>query len=286
MDNFGIHANLSPTPMRSQSVQPCHLRSCVDEALGAFTSRHPGRSARAVLDPRVPAAVLCQPQDLVTLVSLLLESAQEGSRDLTLYIYEADDPHACVLRYELLGTASSPLPPKVAELAAKLGGESGVQQPWFTMVASRQGGHSTPDEILPGRGLAVLVVEDNLVNQRLAEECLRHLGAAYRMASNGKEAVQLAGAEEFDLILMDIHMPVMDGITATRAIRALPGSRHPYITALTAFALPGDRERCLEAGMDDYLTKPCRVDVLAGVISKVAARKKPFRAGFDIPPSS
>lgn len=220
--------------------------------------------------------MLCHPPDLVSLVSLLLESAPENAHELTLYVFEADDPHACVLRFELLGTASSPLPPKATELAAKLGGESGADQPWFTIVANRPGAQGSPDDSLPGKGLTVLVVEDNLVNQRLAEECLRHLGAAFRMAPNGKEALQLASAEDFDLILMDIHMPVMDGITATRAIRALPGQKHPYITALTAFALPGDRERCLQAGMDDYLTKPCRVDVLAGVISKVAARKKTF----------
>jgi CheY-like chemotaxis protein len=265
--------------MRPPSAQPCHLRSCVDEALGAFVARRPQTKARLVLDPRVPLSVLCHPPDLVALTTLLLESAPPSVRDLTLFVFEADDPHACVLRFELLGAPGAAFPEEAAELAARLGGEahsageSDSSPAWFTLTANRLDSQNTES---PGEGLSVLVVEDNLVNQRLAEECLRHLGASCRMAGNGEEAVRLSAAETFDLILMDIHMPIMDGIAATRAIRKQPEGSRPFIAALTAFALPGDRGRCLQAGMDDYLTKPCRVEILGGLLAKVSARKKTF----------
>jgi CheY-like chemotaxis protein len=229
---------------------------------------------QAVFDPRVPISVLCPPSSLVTLTSMLLESAPEGAAGITLYVFEADDPHACILRFELLGASCAPLPPEAAELSARLGGESGASQPWFTIAAYRPSPLTTPHEDQLGKGLSVLVVEDNLINQRVAEECLRHLGTSCRMVNNGQEAVSLVRVEDFDLILMDVHMPVMDGLAATREIRTLPGTKRPYISALTAFALPGDREKCFDAGMDDYLTKPCRVEILAGLLAKVSARKK------------
>jgi CheY-like chemotaxis protein len=252
----------------------------LEEALAAFAARRPHTAARVVLDPRVPTTVLCPPPDLLALICLLLESAPDSVRDLTLFIFEADDPHACVLRFELLGSPGAVLPPEAADLAARLGGEispcgeTGASPAWFTITANRTNSSAALSGSSPGEGVSVLVVEDNLVNQRLAAECLRHLGALWRMAGNGEEAVRLAAEETFDLVLMDIHMPIMDGLTATRAIRALPTGDRPFIAALTAFALPGDRIRCLQAGMDDHLTKPCRVDILAGLLAKVSARKK------------
>lgn len=266
--------------MHPLSAQPCHLRSCVDGALSTFSARHPERAVRAVLDPRVPVSVLCHAPDLIALTSLLLESAPATAHELTLFVFEADDPHACVLRFELIGATGAVLPLEASDLASRIGGEispSGSESaPWFTITANRPTLPGASEDSLPGEGLSVLVVEDNLVNQRLADECLRHLGATCRIAENGQEAVLFAAGEDFDLILMDIHMPIMDGITATRQIRALPNRRRPFIAALTAFALPGDRMRCLDAGMDDYLTKPCRVEVVAGVLAKVSARKKTF----------
>src|SRR6185503_10876305 len=103
----------------------------------------------------------------------------------------------------------------------------------------------------------ILLVEDNAVNQKVAERMLRKLGHEVRIAVNGREAVDLCAGESFDLILMDCMMPEMDGFEATRAIRAAAGeaARVP-IVALTANAVAGDRERCLEAGMDDYMAKP------------------------------
>lgn len=104
------------------------------------------------------------------------------------------------------------------------------------------------------RGSRVLVAEDNPVNASLLSLYLKKHGLACEVAVNGRKAVERA--LQFDLIFMDIQMPEMDGIEATRAIRKLPGGASPYIIALTAEAMKGDAERCLNAGMDDYLTKP------------------------------
>ena len=105
--------------------------------------------------------------------------------------------------------------------------------------------------------LRILLAEDNLVNQRVAIAVLKKLGLSAEIACNGLEACAKAKAKPFDLILMDCQMPEMDGFQATRAIREQEaGTRRVPIVAMTANAMTGDRERCLEAGMDDYLAKP------------------------------
>ncbi|HEU0122991.1 MAG TPA: ATP-binding protein [Bryobacteraceae bacterium] len=114
----------------------------------------------------------------------------------------------------------------------------------------------------------VLLVEDNVVNQRVAQAMLERLGVAVALASNGVEALTATRRERFDMIFMDCQMPEMDGIAATQAIRAgeTSGFRVP-IVALTANALDGERETCLNAGMDDYLAKPVRREALAEKLS-------------------
>jgi PAS domain S-box-containing protein len=109
----------------------------------------------------------------------------------------------------------------------------------------------------------VLLVEDNPVNQRVARTMLERLGLRPAVAGHGGEALAKLEFTAFDVILMDVQMPEMDGLTATRQIRQrLPAARQPVIIALTANALSGDREKCIEAGMDDYLAKPARQDEL------------------------
>ena len=114
-------------------------------------------------------------------------------------------------------------------------------------------------------GLRVLVAEDNPVNQKVITRMLERCGCKPHTVGNGSEAVQALSNLPFDLILMDVHMPEMDGLEATRAIRRreqLTGLHIP-IMALTASVMEGDRERFLEAGMDDYLAKPVRADALS-----------------------
>ena len=114
----------------------------------------------------------------------------------------------------------------------------------------------------------VLLVEDNFVNQKVAVKFLERLGCSVEVATNGAEGVAAFQARPFDIVLMDLQMPVMDGMAATRKIRELETAGHVPIIALTANAMSGDRERCEAAGMDGYLTKPIEVDRLRSMLMK------------------
>lgn len=121
------------------------------------------------------------------------------------------------------------------------------------------------------RGGTVLLAEDNPVNQRVACGMLHALGYRVEVVSNGLEAVAAATSASFDAILMDCQMPEMDGYEATRLIRAAEGTtRHTPVVAVTASAMQQDRQRCLDAGMDDHLAKPLRRDQLAVVLERFA----------------
>jgi two-component system, sensor histidine kinase and response regulator len=137
----------------------------------------------------------------------------------------------------------------------------------------------------PGRGKRILLVEDNPVNARLAEAVLKKLGCEVAKAENGLQALGIFDCERFDVIFMDVQMPVMDGLEATREIRKREqgtGRRVPIVAA-TAHALTGDKERCLEAGMDDYLTKPLRAQALRDTLERWAGA--PALAGL-LPPAA
>ncbi len=117
----------------------------------------------------------------------------------------------------------------------------------------------------------VLLVDDSLVNQKLARIMLVHLGASVTVAGNGQEALAMSGREVFDLIFMDCQMPVMDGFETTAAIRARESREslpRQVIVAMTANAMAGDRERCLAAGMDDYLPKPVKERQIAEILHR------------------
>ena len=131
--------------------------------------------------------------------------------------------------------------------------------------------------------LRVLVVEDNLVNQIVAERILMSLGCFIIKANNGREAVEAVEREPLDLILMDIQMPEMDGMEATRIIRSMPDERANLpIVAITAHAMKGDRERFLASGMDHYISKPFHKDELLLLVKAIAARVRKPSSG--VPP--
>jgi CheY-like chemotaxis protein len=117
----------------------------------------------------------------------------------------------------------------------------------------------------------VLLVEDNKVNQLVARSLLEKRGHQVRVADNGRDAVTAVQEEVFDLILMDVQMPVLDGIEATRAIRALPEGSAVPIVALTAHAVGDERRRCEEAGMEGFLTKPIDPGLLFAAVEQVGS---------------
>jgi CheY-like chemotaxis protein len=118
--------------------------------------------------------------------------------------------------------------------------------------------------------LRILIAEDNLINQKLIIHILHLMGYEPDAVENGQEALESTFRKEYDVILMDVQMPETDGLEATRLIRQRSG-RQPVIIALTANAMQGDREECLEAGMDDYLSKPVKQEELVAVLEKWAS---------------
>jgi len=128
------------------------------------------------------------------------------------------------------------------------------------------------EDLAGRRPLRILLAEDNVVNQKLALRLLQQMGYRADLAGNGIEALEAVQRQVYDLILMDVQMPEMDGLEASRRIAA--AAERPRIVAMTANAMQGDREACLAAGMDDYLTKPIRVDELVQALAATPVRKE------------
>ncbi|MFN8587223.1 MAG: ATP-binding protein [Candidatus Eisenbacteria bacterium] len=187
---------------------------------------------------------------------------------------------ALVQRRELAGQdeptlgfdASLGLPLRFSSLRRALA-EAAGRKPGVTSVPQ------VPVTQLP-EGLQVLLVEDNAVNRKVAVRLLEKQGVRVTAAEDGRIGVEKWTEGSFDLVLMDVQMPEMDGFQATAAIRELEAARgmHTPIVAMTAHAMSGDRERCLAAGMDDYITKPVRAESLYEVIGRWAGRTGDERA--------
>ncbi len=125
--------------------------------------------------------------------------------------------------------------------------------------------------------MRVLVAEDNVVNQKVALRLLSRLGITADVVANGAEALAAVrdAAVPYDVVLMDVQMPVLDGLGATRCIRSsVAPERQPFIVALTANAMEGDRETCLAAGMDTYVPKPIRPDALAEALEMATTARQ------------
>lgn len=126
------------------------------------------------------------------------------------------------------------------------------------------------------QGLRILLAEDNRVNQKVVTGILKRGGCTFTVVDNGAQALEKLGQDEFDVVLMDCHMPVMDGFTAAQRIRFLegPASQIP-IVALTAGALAEDRDRCTEAGMNHFLAKPFRAEELLSLLEALQQSRQP-----------
>jgi CheY-like chemotaxis protein len=119
-----------------------------------------------------------------------------------------------------------------------------------------------------------MMAEDNPINQRVGKLILQRAGFDIDLVGDGNEALEAHRANPYDVILMDCQMPMMDGFEASRQIRSLKAQRQPVIIAVTANALVGERERCMNAGMDDYLSKPFQAEQLVAVVKKWSAIRR------------
>jgi PAS domain S-box-containing protein len=148
------------------------------------------------------------------------------------------------------------------------------------VAAPVESGHAFDASFAAQHPMKILLVEDDAINRKLIGILVRRLGYEPLIARNGREAVEAARRDHPDCILMDIQMPEMDGIEATRAIRRLENGSAAYISALTAHILPADRQHCFDAGMNDYLNKPIKIDALADTFLKASEASR-RRAGTE-----
>jgi signal transduction histidine kinase/CheY-like chemotaxis protein/ligand-binding sensor domain-containing protein len=206
-------------------------------------------------------------------LSLVMEMRQSlGVPAATVMMLTADDYYASVRRCREMGIAAYVLKPVTpSELL------TAIRQALSPVAAEVR--QPSKDEKLSSRQLQILLAEDNPVNQHLAVRMLEKMGHLVALAQTGKEALDTLRTGKFDLVLMDLQMPEMDGFAATREIRKAEqgGQDHLPVIAMTAHAMKGDREQCLAAGMDDYLAKPITSEELRQVIERVmTARKEPI----------
>ena len=284
------------------------LSSAIREATRDVAPLATGHQATVccLLEPSLPDHVLGDAASLKTVVVALLSAAIEsaGAGEVKLSVFPSGHSD---LTLELTFEATSstyapgiPLSPQHADPISSdgnlqparqrveaLGGELGVhlQQgmaPVFwcripvQQPAIRHRGqakeHSTHPDTTPARNstVRILMAEDNSINQRVGKLILQRAGFCIDLVTDGNEAVEAHRSEPYDMILMDCQMPTMDGFEATRRIRA-GSQRQPVIIAVTANALVGERERCLAAGMDDYLSKPFQAEQLVAIVEKWAS---------------
>lgn len=195
-------------------------------------------------------------------------------RSVIVMLTSSSDYHDQLVRCREMGVAAWLVKPlRRRDLAGAIGAIVSPEDQ--AHAGARQG--VAPAATGQRRPLRILLAEDNVVNQKLAVRLLEKHGHAVTVAQNGNEVLAQLEHSPFDLILMDVQMPEMDGLTATRMIREKEANtgKHLLIVATTAHAMKGDRERCLEAGMDDYLAKPLNAEELYQILRRVSSSLEP-----------
>jgi signal transduction histidine kinase/CheY-like chemotaxis protein len=234
----------------------------------------------AILDMQMPE------MDGVTLGSEIRKLPQGQSLPLLLYTSlgrRVSDSSSVDLTAAAGFTATLSKPIKTSQLFDALATIFGLQPAYLTRPLSTKA--QLDPEMAKHYPLRILLAEDNTVNQKLALRLLQQLGYRADVASNGLEAVQSVERQSYDVILMDVQMPEMDGLEASRLICAQwPRERRPRIIATTANAMHGDLEICLAAGMDDYISKPIRVAELIAALTKTPPLISPKEGTADLPP--
>jgi PAS domain S-box-containing protein len=242
--------------LRDWGLEPSRVETAVGALEGLRTAREAGRPFGLIfVDAGMPEANLD--------AWLTALDAQEGTAKPPIVLLLPLDRARDLERWRGLGIHAGLIKPVLQSdlfrALEQLKSAGGPRAP---------GPPPPPSDHRAPKPLAVLIAEDNLVNQRLAAKLVERMGHSVTLAANGREAFDAWQAGGIDVILMDVQMPEVDGFEATRRIRAAEngGGRRTPIIALTAHTLEGDKDRCLAAGMDGYVTKPVRTDELADAI--------------------
>lgn len=290
-----------------------HFHNEVQELLASFRKASSDKSLefRSRIDENIPVYLIGDMARIRQIASNLLHNAlkftDQGSVDFHASLVQKDSTHA-EIRMEVIDTGigiSEDLRDKIwdlfqlgdqsytrkhggvglgltisRQLAELMNGSIGFESEqnrgarfWFTVKLPLG---NEPGLIEDGRIKKILLVEDNLINQKVSLQSLRGMGFEVDLAVNGVEAIEKYKQQQYDLILMDIQMPVMDGITATKKIRQLEQDRKIekpiQIIAITANSLKDDRQKCLEAGMNEYISKPFNLEKFPLIISQLGQR--------------
>jgi signal transduction histidine kinase/ligand-binding sensor domain-containing protein/DNA-binding response OmpR family regulator len=294
---FTARMHVSPRARTAPSAGPQELRGAsvlvvddnqnsravLEQMLDAAGMRaSSAASAASALDMLQTAAQQGRPYQLLLVDSRMPEAdgfdlaakvAKMPSKTPIVMMLTSDDYNVSAQRCRKLGIGSYLIKPvKQCELLAAIRG-----------ILLPEGGEAKlqPQERQPSPAqLRILLAEDNLVNQRLAVRLLERMGHEVVVAQNGKEVLEILRSGPFDLVLMDVQMPEMDGFVATREIRKWEQGRqtHVPVIAMTAHAMKGDRENCLEAGMNGYIAKPINRLELQRVIEEVLKANEPSTA--------
>jgi CheY-like chemotaxis protein len=230
----------------------------------------------AVVDMQMPGMT---GQDLAVVLA-----SSPATRDLPLVLLSGRGDRRQALQHRNLFSAVLAKPVRSGRLHQSLRNALAPEAPSTAPVGAQVVGVERPHE-----SLRILLAEDNAVNQRLGRLMLEKLGHHVDVVGNGREATEAAHLVPYDVVLMDVEMPEMDGLEATRVIRrVLPACKQPQIVAMTASALLEDRRACDEAGMDDYLAKPVHLQDLDAALVKAATRIAPTanRTGRAVEPGT